>query len=90
MQNVGDAELPAFIGPDGLMDLLEMLAEDEFPRSEVLELIKRIHIPGYEHARLSFSEAIDREVITPRSLANYYHQEELLKVLRMTGSDATT
>ena len=45
------------MGPDGLKRLLEMLAEDKVGKVELLELleiIKRIHIPRYEQARLHF------------------------------------
>ena len=42
------------MGPDGLKRLLEMLAEDKVGKVELLEIIKRIHIPRYEQARLHF------------------------------------
>jgi len=54
---LSDASLREFMGPDGLKRLLEMLAEDKVGKVELLELleiIKRIHIPRYEQARLHF------------------------------------
>src|SRR6185369_11831815 len=48
---VGGLPLCDFFGPDGLMYLLSFLSEGEFPVHEVVEMIKRLHIPGYEIAR---------------------------------------
>ena len=43
--------LERFIGADGLVLLLSLLAAGELPISEVIELAKRVQIPGYELAR---------------------------------------
>lgn len=43
--------LERFTGPDGLILLLSLLAEGELPTVEVIELAKRVQIPGYELAR---------------------------------------
>ncbi len=43
--------LERFIGPDGLILLLSLLAVGELPAIEVIELAKRVQIPGYELAR---------------------------------------
>lgn len=43
--------LERFIGPDGLILLLSLLAAGELPAAEVIELAKRVQIPGYEVAR---------------------------------------
>ncbi len=51
--------LTSLQGPDGLMCLLVKIQQDEIPRNQVLELIKRIHIPGYEHARFHFDSAME-------------------------------
>ena len=40
--------LGRFVGPDGLMLLLSFLAAGEMPKDDVLELTKRVQIPGYE------------------------------------------
>ena len=42
--------LDRFAGPDGLMLLLSMIAERELPLQELIELAKRVQIPGYEAA----------------------------------------
>lgn len=43
--------LERFMGPDGLVLLLSLLAAGELPTIEVIELAKRVQIPGYELAR---------------------------------------
>ncbi|MEK7951643.1 hypothetical protein [Luteolibacter soli] len=53
-----DLPLKSLLGPDGLMELLRMLAQGELPQAEVIEMIKRLHIPGYEHARLDSTPAL--------------------------------
>ena len=47
------------------MLLLAFLAAEELPKNDVLELAKRVQIPGYEQTRDLFQEAINSEVITP-------------------------
>jgi hypothetical protein len=52
--------LEGFVGPDGLMLLLAFLTEDELLKDDVLELAKRVQIPGYEQTRELFRGAINR------------------------------
>jgi hypothetical protein len=40
-----------FVGPDCLMMLPSFLAAGSLPRAEILELAKRVQVPGYEHVR---------------------------------------
>jgi hypothetical protein len=42
--------LERFACPDGLMLLLSLIAERELPTEELIELAKRVQIPGYETA----------------------------------------
>jgi hypothetical protein len=51
-----DDHLHRFLGPDGLMELLSFI-ERGFDVEEVMEMIKRLHLPGYEHARFYLEEA---------------------------------
>ena len=57
--------LEGFVGPDGLMLLLAFLTEDELLKDDVLELAKRVQIPGYEQTRELFQGAIDRGLSHP-------------------------
>ena len=43
--------LERFVGPDGLMMLFSLLTDGSLPRDEILELAKRVQVPGYEVAR---------------------------------------
>lgn len=45
---VSDNSLSEFVGSDGLMRLLVFISENELPTADVLAMIKRVHIPGYE------------------------------------------
>ncbi len=46
-----DSSLSEFLGPDGLMHLLDFVAKNSVETSEVLEMIKRLNVPGYEQGR---------------------------------------
>ncbi|TGE38612.1 hypothetical protein E4K67_11895 [Desulfosporosinus fructosivorans] len=79
---VGDMDLQSFSGADGLMDLLLFVSEGYFDnKEELLEIIKRIHIPGYEEARSSFEEAIEEGVFEPNTKPGYYTQSNISSVL---------
>jgi hypothetical protein len=77
-----DGHLADYAGSDGLMRLLSLIAEAEVPATEVLEMIKRIHIPGYEHARGHFSAAINGGAFEPNTLPGYYTQANIEAALR--------
>ena len=79
---VADMPLSALTGPDGLITLLSFIYDEKLPTNEVLELIKRIHIPGYEFARLHFKEAIRNNVFEPDTAENYYSQSNINATLR--------
>jgi hypothetical protein len=71
---LSDSALEQFIGPDGLMRLLVMISENELPKMKVLEMIKRIHTPGYDHAKDYFDEAISQGFFEPNMPRNFYLQ----------------
>lgn len=74
--------LDRFTGPDGLVLLLSLIAEHELPTDELLELVKRVQIPGYEDARELFEDAIAEGVVTPSIAEGYYLQCEIHDVLQ--------
>jgi hypothetical protein len=51
---VDNGGLTDFLGPDGLFSLLEFIEGGRLPHLEVVEIIKRIHIPYYESLSDSF------------------------------------
>ncbi len=81
-----DLPLRNFVGPNGLMMLLRLLEEGELPKEEVLEMIKRLHIPGYEGARHHFEEAIAAGDFEPNTQPSYHHQYQIEETLRYVGN----
>ncbi|MDC3985793.1 hypothetical protein [Polyangium jinanense] len=67
--------LDAYVGPDGLMLLLSKL-HTRGPVEMVVEMIRRLHVPGYEHARHHLARAIAEGVITRRD-RGYYTQADI-------------
>lgn len=76
--------LERFVGPDGLMLLLSFLAAGQMPKDDVLELAKRVQIPGYEQAREFLQDAQHEARITPAIADGYYLQLEIQELLRCT------
>lgn len=77
--------LERFVGPDGLMLLLSFLAAGQMPKDDVLELAKRVQIPGYEQARELLQDAQHEGIITPAIADGYYLQLEIQGLLRCTS-----
>ncbi|PTK09479.1 hypothetical protein [Staphylococcus saprophyticus] len=51
-KSLSDMHLTSYIGPDGLVSLLSMIEfNDVKDNSELIEIIRRLHIPYYEEAR---------------------------------------
>jgi hypothetical protein len=74
--------LDRFAGPDGLMLLLSMIAERELPLQELIELAKRVQIPGYEAAYELVHDAVSEGVIAPSISSGFYLQCEIWDVLK--------
>lgn len=79
---VGDLPLSSFLGPDGLMTLLEFASDQRFELDVLIELIKRLHIPGYEQARNSFDAAIGDGAFEPNTKPGFYSQSNIQSTLR--------
>ena len=77
-----DLPLEQFLGPDGLMTLLSFLADSKLPKEEILETIKRLHVPGYEEARPYFNIAISEGVFEPNTAPGYYLQSNIQAVIK--------
>ena len=74
--------LDRFAGPDGLMLLLSLMAERELPAEELIELTKRVQIPGYEAVHELVHDAVSEGVIAPCISSGFYLQCEIWDVLR--------
>ena len=74
--------LDRFAGADGLMLLLSMIAERELPVLELIELAKRVQIPGYEAVYELVLDAVSGGVISPSISPGFYLQCEIWDVLK--------
>ena len=74
--------LDRFAGPDGLMLLLSLIAERELPVQELIELAKRVQIPGYEEVHELVHDAVSKGVIAPSISSGFYLQCEIRDVLK--------
>ncbi len=74
--------LDRLAGPDGLMLLLSMVAERELPLQDLMELAKRMQIPGYEAAYELVHDAVGEGVIAPCISSGFYLQCEIWDVLK--------
>lgn len=76
--------LERFIGPDGLILLLSLLAAGELPTIELIELAKRVQIPGYELARNVVGEKHLSQLLLPSLGHGCYLQSEIAELLTRT------
>lgn len=73
--------LERLVGADGLMILLSFLAEEELPHREILELVKRVQIPGYELVRNLSPRGQHSTLLSPVLSHGYYLQSEIREML---------
>ena len=64
------------------MMLLSFLDSGEFPKAQILELAKRLQIPGYELARNLFGCRIPSKAFTPYLGHGYYLRSELQNLVK--------
>ena len=76
-----DLSLQAFLGPDGLMRLLFYIPDRILPIREIVEMIKRLHVPGYEHARFHCKRVLDELEMEPYPVPGFYSQKQINAVL---------
>jgi hypothetical protein len=85
---VESLSLESFVGPDGLMLLLSMIVSHENSAGEIIELLKRVQIPGYEQARDLFEFAIEHGILSPSIGNGFYLQAEIQALLLWAASAA--
>ncbi|USE00240.1 hypothetical protein JKJ11_15135 [Vibrio sp. SCSIO 43133] len=79
---LADGALEWYLSTNGLMMLLSYIHDDSIKKDEVVEMIKRLHIEGYEQARLHFNEAIQEGIFEPNTPPNFYWKEDIDATLR--------
>lgn len=73
--------LERFVGADGLMLLLSLISSGDMPAHELIELAKRVQIPGYELAREELQMATKSGFLFPAIGKGFYLQGEIQTVL---------
>ncbi len=73
--------LERFVGPDGLVLLLSLLAASELPAKEVIELAKRVQVPGYELLRNVVGKGSPAELLPPSLGYECYLQSEIAEAI---------
>ncbi|MDT2780556.1 hypothetical protein ABQD56_02570 [Vagococcus fluvialis] len=70
--------LENYVNQDGLMTLLEEISLNDFLNNEeVLEMIKRLHIIGYDEIRLQIKQAISEGIYEPNTEQMYPMQNDI-------------
>lgn len=80
--SLADLALDRLMGPDGLMRLLFYAEEGRIPTAEVVELTKRLHVPGYEQARPYLEEDIEVGAVQPSIHPGVYSQDQIQQAMR--------
>jgi hypothetical protein len=83
---VSDVQLQDLFGANGFTLLLSKIADGEWSVSDGLTMLQRIHIPGYEHARLYMDQAIQRGHVEPNLPYGFYWDFQLQRVLELVKS----
>jgi len=68
------------------MRLLKML-RDGLPGNDIVEMIKRLHVPGYERARLHAGDARSEGAFEPSLPEGFYLQDEIESILEWANEN---
>jgi hypothetical protein len=74
--------LARFVGFDGLMLLFSFISSGEMPLEDVLELAKRVQIPGYEQSRDLLQKLFAQGLASASIGEGFYLQSEIQTVLQ--------
>lgn len=69
---ISDASLEDYLGPEGLNDLLNDLEKGTHPLQEIVDMIRRLHLPEYEVGRRYIDEAISAGAFVPNTAPGTY------------------
>lgn len=76
--------LQHYLGRDGLIRMLKLLANTDKKNQDLLiETIQRLHIPGYEEARMFFEEAyLKNSIAAPHKGVYYPEIEQINEIIK--------
>ena len=80
--HIQNASLADFAGPDGLIRFLDLLVRGDFPKDELVVMMQRVLVPGYECARPYFQQAIAEGIIEPDLPENIYWPHQIDAVIQ--------
>ena len=83
---VGDLPLSQFVDLDGLITLLEFMSDNPSMQNQLIELIKRIHVPQYDEARGSFAAAIAAGAFEPNTKPNFHTTKQIAATIEWSNS----
>jgi hypothetical protein len=66
--------------------LLSLLGTRELPQDEVIAMIQRLHVPGFEEARANFPRAISTGLIEPNLPKGFHWQTDISAVIEAVRS----
>lgn len=84
--SISDLPLDYFLGPHGFLRLLLMISDREVTTEQVLEMIKKLTVLGFEHARIFFKRAISSGVFEPEMPVGYFSPENINETLKYAES----
>ena len=84
---VGDDSLAVFLSPEGYMALLDMLGNNDLPADEIIEMLKRLYIPGYEIVRRFLGIAVAEGVFEETSRRGFPTQGQMEAVLKWVNNN---
>lgn len=73
--------LDHLLGPDGLMQLLALIADKEAPTQDILHTIQRLHLPRFERVQPYIDSALAEGILEPNLAPGFYWQSDLELVL---------
>lgn len=87
-ESLSDLDLAVFAGPNGLMTLLEFLSDNPEASEELIEVIKRLHVPLYEQSRRYLARAVREGVFEPNTKAGFHSQRDMQAVIAWAATQS--
>ena len=78
---LSDYRLDLVLGWDGLVTLLALAVDGQFPATEVNRIIMRLFVPGYELARPYFRKAVATGLVDQGLPEDYFLQRQLRDIV---------